>query len=285
MPQQQLAVLTAELESVLKDASQPVARLVVVQEKVAEHTPHPGLAALVQALSEVADVLVRFDLPAVADSSSGGYGPPVKRRRVTEQFDTAFDDALGKVHAMRREVARVSLAAAARGSNLGPHVIQLRRELNGLQKHVDRSRHLLDELGATLATPAGRNTFARATSLARRAQTVGDLHQCGLQAIDGMRVCEETFAALIVRLKREMGPTYVEWKRLLAPVAMRAFAAEPTEMELPEAREVHALLQRQVQVACDAACAFETAHRQLEETVSQLGRRARMAMETLAKPD
>ena len=272
---QPLEELAAELEGVLKDAAHPAARLVAVQREIEAHVAHPGVALLVKALYEVADVLVRFDLPSVAEPSAG-FGLAMRRRQATEDFDSAFDDALARVHAARREAGRVGLAAAARGAVLGPHVIQLRRELNALHAQVVRAEGLLRNLAHRMAGhPPGRDVFSSATTLARRAKVFEELHECGRSAIDALRDCEEAFAGMLVRLKHELGPTYVEWKRLLAAAAMRAFSPQPIPMELPEAREVHALLQRQVQVACEAACAFENAQVKLEEAVVVLGRRAR----------
>lgn len=272
--------IATELEGLLRDASHPVARLLVVQEKVAQHTAHPGITHLVHALNDVGDVLMRFDLASVADPRAG-FALAVRRRQATERFDSAFDDTLAKVHTVRREAGRIGLAAAARGSQLGPHIVQLRRELQNLHQYVVRAEALLGRLVARLAAPApGHDTYAGAAALAHRANTVGELHDCGRHAIDMLRDCEEAFAALLVRLKHELGPTYVEWKRLLSPVAMRAFSPEPLPMELPEAREVHALLQRQVQVACETAAAFEAAQRRLEDAVAALGRCAKEAMAT-----
>lgn len=270
--------VVAALEGVLQDATPHVARIVVVHGDMTAHAAHPGVVKLVEALHAVAGVLARFDLSSVADPGIGAL--TLLRRQATEDFDTAFDEALATVHAARREVARVSLAASARGSALSPHVLHLRRELHVLQPFVDRSQALLAELARGLAAGAqSHGLFATATALARRTKGLVELHAAGRGAMDDLRDCEEAFAALVVRLKRELAPTYVEWKRLLAPVAMRNFAGQQLPLELPEVREVHALLQRQVSVACETAASFEAAQRRLEDSIVTLGRRARVAMD------
>ena len=271
--------VVAELEALLLNASHPVVRLRDAHGDLAAHLAHPCVAQLVQALYEVDEVLMRFDLASVADEGAG-FALALRRRQAIEHFDSAFDEALGRVHAVRHEAARVTLAASARGSTLSPHVVQLRRELHTLHRFVTRSQALLEEMSLSLAGQTlGRGAYPAATALVRRAIGLQELHATGRQLIDHLRHCEEAFAALIVRLKHELAPTYVEWKRLLAPVAMRAFEPEPQPLELPEAREVHALLQRQVGTACETAQAFEAAQRQLEESVDALGRRARAALE------